>query len=558
MSTRAIAGSSNAIFASVTLLLLSSTLFSQEQKGQFSGSFDTNVNFFIEDEKIGASNTPQYDDNLVGIEAWLNLKYQRGTFSAGIRLDAFQNSSLLNPTDAYSEYGVGRVYVSKEWNHLELTAGYIYDQIGSGIIFKAYEERALLLDNALLGLRARYYINDNWNLSAFGGKQKNLFDVYDSWLYGGRIEGYVAPKNPEATWSCAPGAGLVFKTLSEDQMDLLANVLSTYTPDDFIDEVPYSNVAVTLYNTLQTGPLSWYIEGAYKSREAFYDLNASRSLWTGGESVGKFVLEPGFVVYSALSYADKGFGASLELKATSNFNFRADPFAPLNRGLIHFLPPMMRLHTYRLPARYATATQDLGELAGQFELSYRASTTKNYLVNFSHITDLDGELLYREFLAEATFKKPRKSTLITGLQLQWYDQELYQGKTAAPMVRAVTPYLDYLNRIGKKQSIRCELQFMHTKQDFGSWIFGLVEVGVAPHWIFEVSDMWNVIPYEDSAGQKKNDPLHYPSVGVTYSTGAHRFSGKFVKQVEGIVCSGGICRLEPAFSGVRLQVSSQF
>jgi hypothetical protein len=126
------------------------------------------------------------------------------------------------------------------------------------------------------------------------------------------------------------------------------------------------------------------------------------------------------------------------------------------------------------------------------------------------------------------------------------------------MVKTITPFLDYLYKIGKKQSIRCELQYMHTKQDFGSWAYGLVEVGIAPHWIFELSDMWNVVPYEDKNGVQKNDPLHYPTFGVIYSTGSHRFSGRFVKQVEGVVCSGGICRLEPAFSGFRFQVSSQF
>lgn len=530
----------------------------QEIKGQFSGSFDANVNFFIEDEKIGAANTPQYDENLIGIETWINLKYQRGAFDAGVRFDIFRNSNLLNPTDAYSDYGLGRFYIARKWDKFDITAGYIYDQIGSGIIFKAYEERALLLDNALVGLRTRYTINDTWNLNVFGGKQKNLFDVFDAWLYGGRLEGFIVPKNSDAKWTLSPGIGVVAKTLNDEQVDLLADVLGSYTPDDFIDEVPYTNLAVTVYNTLQSGPISWYIEGAYKSEEAFYHILEPRSLWNGGESVGKFVLEPGYVAYTALNYTAKGFGASLELKATENFNFRADPFASLNRGLIHYLPPMMRFNTYRLTSRYAAATQDLGELAGQLELSYRQSAERSYLLNFSNITDLDGELLYREVLAEATFKKPRKSSLITGLQFQWYDQELYQGKTGAPTVMAITPYIDYLNKIGKKQSIRCELQYMHTKQDFGSWIFGLVEVGLAPHWIFEISDMWNIVPYEDSAGNQKNDPLHYPTFGVTYTTGSNRFSARYVKQVEGIVCSGGICRLEPAFSGVRLQVSSQF
>ena len=38
----------------------------------------------------------------------------------------------------------------------------------------------------------------------------------------------------------------------------------------------------------------------------------------------------------------------------------------------------------------------------------------------------------------------------------------------------------------------------------------------------------------------KTDKIHYPTLGVVYSNGANRFSLRYVKQVEGVVCSGGI------------------
>ena len=57
---------------------------------------------------------------------------------------------------------------------------------------------------------------------------------------------------------------------------------------------------------------------------------------------------------------------------------------------------------------------------------------------------------------------------------------------------------------------------------------------------------------------KKGEKLHYPTAGVVYSAGSTRYSLRYVKQVEGVVCSGGICRLEPAFSGVKLNVSANF
>ena len=66
--------------------------------GQISGSLQTNANFFIRDSLIGAANTPQYDRQLYGAEAWLNLNYNNWGFDFGLRFDAFNNSNLLNPT----------------------------------------------------------------------------------------------------------------------------------------------------------------------------------------------------------------------------------------------------------------------------------------------------------------------------------------------------------------------------------------------------------------------------------------------------------------------------
>ena len=119
------------------------------------------------------------------------------------------------------------------------------------------------------------------------------------------------------------------------------------------------------------------------------------------------------------------------------------------------------------------------------------------------------------------------------------------------MLSTLTPYLEVLYKFTRKKALRCELQYMDTKQDYGSWIFALAEYSAAPHWVFTVSDMYNSKP-------KKTSDLHYPTLSAAYTEGSNRVSLSYVKQVEGIVCSGGICRLEPAFSGVRLTLNSVF
>jgi hypothetical protein len=93
---------------------------------------------------------------------------------------------------------------------------------------------------------------------------------------------------------------------------------------------------------------------------------------------------------------------------------------------------------------------------------------------------------------------------------------------------------------------------MATQQDYGAWVWLLAEYSIAPKWIFTISDMWNVDP------KKTAKALHYPTIAAAFTKGSNRFALSFVKQVEGVVCTGGICRLEPAFSGVRLNVTSSF
>ena len=531
-----------------------------QEELSLSGSLETNANFYIRDPKIGAANTPQYEHQQIGLESWLSVRAQIAGFDFGIRYDLFANSALLNPTDSYTDQGFGRWYAGKKLGKLYILGGHIYDQFGSGIIFRAYEERPLLIDNALVGLKVSYELSDDWTIKGIAGRQKDLFDLYPSVLTGANIDGFVSVGEAGKV-TLAPGMGIIHKTLSDDQMEALAGTLSQYTPEDFIDSVPYNTIAVSAYNTLSAGPFSWYIEGAYKTEEVIYDNFAESTLWTGVESVGKFVKTDGYVFYTTLSYAANGLGISGQYKRTNNFSFRADPFVAANRGMINFLPPMGRVNTYRLTARYAPATQELDEQALQLDVRYALNKNLSFLVNISHIIRPESEDhrdIYDEIYTQFTLKKPKKYTMIGGVQLQRYDQELYQGKAGAPIVHTVVPYIDYLWKIDQKKSLRIESQYMDTEQDHGSWLYGLAEYSISPHWIFELSDMWNIKPVEDPGSTEPEDKLHFPTAGVVYSAGNTRYAFRYVKQVEGIVCSGGICRLEPAFSGFKLNISANF
>ncbi len=563
--------------------LLTLTLFAffcigafAQNNSRITGNLQSNGNFFIADSAIGAVGTPQYDYQKFGAESWLALNYSNWGFDVGVRFDMFNNSNLLNPTGSYTAEGIGRWYVHKQIDKFDLSGGYLYDQIGSGIIFRAYEERSLMIDNALVGVKLGYQINENWKIRAFSGRTKRQFERYGAVVRGGALEGFVKPDSTK-NFTLAPGIGVVARTYDDETINNIVNSFIDYRgPDRFVPQ--YNTYAATLFNTMTAGDFTWYFEGAGKTKDVIYYPINQRTTSNGGTVGGQLFNHIGYTFYSSLSYAKKGLGITLEGKRTQDFSFRGTPSAFGVQGPINFLPPMAKQNTYRLTARFAPATQEFGEQALQLDMRYSLNKRLSLGLNLSDIQNLDGLELYREITPEFTYKYKRKWQLIGGIQLLKYNIDVYQQKKDvadehdplkflgggdANYVDALTPYAEWLYRFTPRRSLRLEAQYLITDDEFGSWVNCLAEVGVAPHWLFYVSDMYK-LKHKEEEGKTldpdkiKYDGIHYPSVGIVYTQKANRFSLAYVKQVEGINCAGGICRLEPTFHGVRLNVSSSF
>ena len=531
-------------------IIFNNLIFSQEQL-VLGGGFQTNANVFLRDSQIGAANIPQYDYQIFGGESWLDLNASYAGFQGGLRFDLFVNSNLLNPVASYNGYGIGRWYINKKVGNLEITAGHQYDQIGRGIIYRSFEDRTQLIDNALIGIGIKYDLSQDWNIKGFVGRQRNLFSAYQSTLKGVSINGYFQPKE-DSKWNISPGIGLVNRTLSDDLVKNMAGVIASYEPDDQIAPC-YNSNAFSIFNNLNIKDFNWYIETAFKPNDIYYDPNAIKLLPKGNKTVGKLVKQNASVYYTSLGYVWKTLGITVEGKRTIGMDFRAEPLLSGNRGLINLIPPRARINTFRLIALYYPATQFISEMAYQAEVKYGLGDHWNFTANISNIKDADfKKQFYKEYYLDVVYKHSDKWQLMTGIQRQEYNVELYYGKPGEPFVKTITPFSELLVQFTDKYSLRAEVQYMHNPTNIGSWINVVTEWGMAPHFLFELSDMYNVKPH---GGTKK---LHYPAVGVSYTKDANRFAIRYVKQIQGIVCSGGICRLEPAFSGFRASVTSSF
>ncbi len=523
------------------LLFLSAGSYAQ---GTLSGDIQTNVNFFIKDTSIKACCNELYEHYLTGSETWVSLRYNVSGWTFNVRGDVFNNSNLYSPQKALSGYGLGAYSVSKEMGDLTVSLGYLYEQIGSGILFRSYEDRGLLIDNALVGASLKYKVNDHINVKAFTGQQKTLFSTYKPIIRGFNAEGDFG----KGSVHFSPGLGVLNRALDQASMDVIAGSINAM-PDTAMRFNPKYNVfAATVYNTLTYKNFMWYVEGAVKSSEAIWNINDSL-----------LVNKPGNVIYTTMSWGKKGIAINAAAKRTENFYMRVSPNDRLlNSGMLNWQPVVATIRPERLLSRYTPASQDRSEAAGSVNVVVSPNDKLNVIGAYTHIDRLDGQKLFREGYLEGNYTGLDKWIIQLGLQYMEYNQKVYQVSfpEGMPMIYAFTPFTEVTYRLSDSKSMRFEVQYMDTKQDYGSWTFLLAEFNVAPKFSISVSDMYNNNPnYKNVNVTKAN---HYYSVYGAFTKGPHRLSLAYVKQVDGINCSGGVCRYEPAFSGVKATFSTNF
>lgn len=521
-----------------TALMSGAVAVSAQDAGHLSGDLQLNANFFQRDTSIGAANNPLYDNLLSGSEAWLSLRYNIKGFTAFLRVDAFANSNLQNPVAGMTGFGVGAWSLSKEFNKLTITGGYIYDQIGNGIIFRAYEDRGMLIDNALAGMHLKYALTDKINVKGFVGQQKNAFELYKPVIKGFAADGNFTIKDKVFL---SPGIGILNRTLDKSDVDMVVNNINSLPLEERFEPV-YNTYAFTFFNNLSAGAFSWDLEASYKTKEAINDY------------YGRLMDKNGSVFFTSLNYAKRGIAVNLMGKRTENFVLRTSPNQTLaNSGMLNWQPVIAQIRPQRLISRYVPASQDLTEISYIANVDLMPSDDYNFNVSYTHINTLDGMKLFREAVVEANMRSIPKTIIDLGVHYMQYNQEYYQNKPGYAMVNAVTPYAEVTYSFTDVKSGKFSLQYMDTKQDFGSWLYAAIEFSVASKWSVAISDMYNSAPTKLSTSAR-----HYYNVYTSYTSGAHRFSIAYVKQVEGINCTGGVCRYEPAFNGVRVGITSSF
>lgn len=548
----------NMIRTAAVVLILFGTGRIQAQNavdlGTLTGSFQSDVQYYYEDTVIGA---PDYPAN-IGSNSFLNLLYNRGPLQAGVRYEAY----LPTMQGFFRETGSGIPYrfvrYSKE--KIDVTAGTFYEQFGSGMVLRAYEEWGLGYDSNLDGVRVKFRPLGGLELTGLMGRQRNAFSNKIENQSAGVVRGVNAELDLNETF----GALDSMKT----RIRLGGSFVSRYQEDNDPVQILPENVGAWSYRAaVSNGGLNVSAEFAQKINDP--------------GTVNNLIYKAGNGLLVQAAYSRKGLGVSLSAKRIDNMDFRSDRTAAFNNLNINFLPPTTKQHTYRLATLFPYATQTTGEMGVQAEVFYQIPRETalggkygtSVTLNFSRLHGLSktpaddpdmgytaefltpGDLYFQDINLEVTRKFSKKFKATANVLMFEYDKFLFKqltGFNASEHVKAFVSIFDMSYKVKTKQTVRVELQSALTKQEFGSWAMALAEYTFAPHWFVAAFDEYN---YGNAEIDKR---LHYYSGQFGYLQDNYRITLGYGRQRAGVLCVGGVCRIVPASNGFTLSVSGNF
>lgn len=525
----------------------------QDNSGFIRADFQLDAQSYRGDSII---NAPEVRER-VRANGFLNVLYTRDNFQVGLRYENYANP-LLGIDDRFAGSGIPYRFARYSNNEVDVTVGNFYEQFGSGMILRTYEERALGFDNSIDGVRVKLNPTAGLNVTGILGRQRSFFALGPGIVRGGDVD--VSLNDLTIFGENWLGDDVRWK--------LGGSVVSKFEPsDDPIVKIPENVLAYSTRLTMMTGDLRLDAEWAYK-------INDPSQINRGSFNIGDGL-------FLTAAYSTKGFGATINFKRIDNMDFRSERGAIGNVLNINFLPPQTKVHTYRLLTLYPYATQTYGEIGLQAEFVYSAPKNSwlggkygtTFTFNYSRMHNIDStrideftyksrwgfgqRLLFEDINLEINkqwTKEFKTSLMLIAMQ---YDKDVIEVKSGYGLIRPLTFVLDGSYQFANNKAIRMELSHMYVgrspqfnSNDMGNWAFALTELTLNSNWYFSVWDEYN---YGNPDKEKR---VHYYGSNITYVMNGSRFSFGYSRQRAGILCVGGVCRQVPAANGFSLSISS--
>lgn len=546
------------IIALVALTTIQFTI-AQEDKGTFSGGFESNSQRYQNDDGLDVNGDG------IGIDApqdrlrsnnYFSLRYNYDKFTAGVQYELFAPNPLLGYYEGFQGNGIGTYFLNFKHKKLDITGGHFYDQFGSGLIYRSWEDRQLGIDNSIRGVRVKYEFTDFLSATAFSGNQRVGFEV---------SEGTVSGANAELDLSTALDI--------ETGIQLGASYVSRYQQytgpnEDF----PAAVGAFSLRGDVTFDKFFIGAEWVYKEPDAYVE-NSNPS---------NFNLQDGRAILINSGFATKGLGINATFRAIDNMTFYSDREAAGNSFLlntVNFIPgytkqqdyAVSNIYVYNPQAAVVPVEGKAGEIGGQIDLYYTAKKESflggkygtKFELNYANWAGLDtefdlanntyenslisrGDTYFQEYsLAVKKRLSKNLSAIFTGIHTE-YDGQVIEGKDF--YLKGNAFIIDALYKLNNGRSARLDIQHLSADADRGNWAAATAEYAFSPFLSVYVTDLYN---YE-----KTN--IHYFSVGGSYTKGRTRVAMNYGRQRGGLICVGGVCRFVPENTGLSMNISTNF
>ena len=543
-----------------TISIIISILFScvismAQEKGYVSASLESTNHFYVEDQANSflPSNQIQLgEDGFYASNNYLKVDYYKGRLSAGGQLEGYFPYIVGYPSNL-KKMSLSNLYINWKDDSYSVTVGTFYDQFGSGLLFRSWEDRTLGLNNALLGARATYNFRNYaavkllWGIPRLGTGNDN-----------GEFFGFGLTKVNVAGADLSVSLSDIFK-METASLAIEGSILNKH--ETVTQELAEKGYASDILGW--SGRVNFEYDGFFAKGE---------HVDAGKQMVNPFTPPTkGEAQLIELGYNGRGLGVAMTgrrmkhmVQKLCTYNLMGSD-NPVN-NILSYRPAMTTQYTYMLTTlnpyspEIGEKVYRSGEVGGQIDAFYnfrrgsRIGGKRGMKVhaNFSTYYSLEGsdgtssELLFRDFSfdVEKQWTKKFKTTLL--YSMQEYNKNHENNDVYIGLSHIVVA--DLLYKFTSKFSTRMELQYLASKDDQKDWMAGLLEVNFAPHWSIFASDMYN-------HGQSK---LHYYNAGVSFAMNHLRVAAGYGRYRAGFICSGGVCREIPSYTGANLTLTASF
>jgi hypothetical protein len=546
----------------IALLLLFSFSFYSQEKATFFGGFESNAQWYLNDKDLGV----QHPNNPIRSNNYLFLNYSYKNWSAGIQGESFQEKALLNFNPGYKETNVGTYFVQYKAKKIYLTAGYYYEQFGSGLLLRTWEDRALGINNALRGGRIIFKPTAYLTFKGIFGQQRSGFEVSNGKIFG--FDSEIALGQALHLEKSEVTVGLTYVGRNETTAVINPNFNSL--TNAFAGRINYT------YNSFYASS-----EYNYKSKDVILEAQ--------GQIQNNFI-KPGSALLINMGYSGKGYGFDGTFRRLENMSFFSERTAKgnaYNDKIMNFVPSLTKQHHYNLANIYTYQAQPnvilsdatlvkAGEIGGQIDFFYNfkkgtklgGKNGTKVAMNFSNWNALGGTFYIsnakdyktdflgfgKKYFSDANIEVSKKwndkwQSIFSYIN-QYYNKKLIEETYGLVKTNILTAESTY--RISPTKSIRILGEHLWADSDKKNWGSATVEYNLNSKFSVFTSDMYN---YGNENPDLRN---HYYNIGGSYRKNATRLALNYGRQRGGLICIGGVCRFVPESSGISVSINTTF